>query len=61
MYVTIANPTSITELFAQAFFQSPFTVFNSRLITQAYLLLLGKGGGSLERDFSSARAFEMYG
>ena len=31
--------------------------FNSRLITQAYLLLLDKGGG----DFSSARAFEMYG
>ena len=32
-----------------------------RLITQAYLLLLDKGGGYLERDFSSAHAFEVYG
>ena len=36
-------------------------MFDSRLITQAYLLLLDKGGGNLERDLSSARAFEMYG
>ena len=35
-------------------------VFNSRLITQAYLLFLDKGGENLERDFSSALAFEMY-
>ena len=42
-------------------FSVTLQVFNSRLITQAYLLLLDKGGGNLERDFSSARAFEMYG
>ena len=33
--------------------------FNARLITQAYLALFNNGGGNLERDFSSARAFEM--
>ena len=33
--------------------------FNVRIITQAYLALFDNGGGNLERDFSSARAFEM--
>ena len=28
-------------------------------ITQAYLVIFDNGGGNLERDFSSARAFEM--
>ena len=32
---------------------------NSRLITQAYLVIFDNGGGNLERDFCSARAFEM--
>ena len=32
---------------------------NARLITQAYLVIFDNGGGNLERDFSSARAFEM--
>ena len=44
--VTIAKTTSVTY-------------FNARLITQAYLVLSDSGGGNLERDFSSARAFEM--
>ena len=29
------------------------------VITQAYLVIFDNGGGNLERDFSSARAFEM--
>ena len=33
--------------------------FNARLITQAYLVIFDNGGGNLERDFSSVRAFEM--
>ena len=33
--------------------------FNARLITQAYLVIFYNGGRNLERDFSSARAFEM--
>ena len=33
--------------------------FNARLIIQAYLVIFDNGGGNLERDFSSARAFEM--
>ena len=30
-----------------------------RIITQAYLALFDNGGGNLERDFSTVRAFEM--
>ena len=30
-----------------------------RIVTQAYLALFDNGGSDLERDFSSARAFEM--
>ena len=33
--------------------------FNARLITQAYLVIIDNGGGNLEFDLRSARAFEM--
>ena len=32
---------------------------NARLIAQPYLVIFDNGGGILERDFSSARAFEL--
>ena len=54
-------PYSVLLNYWRKRFSVTLQVFNSRLITQAYLLLLDKGGGNLERDFSSARAFEMYG
>ena len=40
-------------------FSVTLQTFNARLITQAYLVIFNNGGGNLERDFSSARAFEM--
>ena len=32
---------------------------DTRLITEAYLVIFDYGGGNLERDFCSARAFGM--
>ena len=40
-------------------FSVTLQTFNVRIITQAYLALFDNGGGNLELDFSSARAFEM--
>ena len=40
-------------------FSVSLQIFNARLITQAYLVIFDDGGGNFERDFSSARAFEM--
>ena len=40
-------------------FSVTLQTFNARLITQAYLVIFDNGGGNLERDFNSARAFEM--
>ena len=40
-------------------FSVTLQTFNARLITQAYLDIFDNGGGNLERDFSSSRAFEM--
>ena len=40
-------------------FSVTLQTFNARLITQAYLVIFDNGGGNLERNFSSARAFEM--
>ena len=40
-------------------FSVTLQTFNARLITQAYLVIFDNGGGNLERDFCSARAFEM--
>ena len=54
-------PYSVLLNYWRERFSVTLQVFNSKLITQAYLLLLDKGGGNLERDFSSARAFEIYG
>ena len=54
-------PYSVLLNYWRKRFSVTLQVFSSRLITQAYLLLLDKGGGNLERDFSFARAFEMYG
>ena len=38
-------------------FSVTLQTFNARLLTQAYLVIFDNGGGNLERDFSSARAF----
>ena len=40
-------------------FSVTLQTFYVRIITQAYLALFDNGGGNLERDFSSARAFKM--
>ena len=40
-------------------FSVTLQAFNARLITQAYLVTFDNVGGNLERDFSSARAFEV--
>ena len=40
-------------------FSVTLQTFNARLIVQAYLALFDNGGGYLERNFSSYRAFEM--
>ena len=40
-------------------FLGTLQTFNARLISQAHLATFDNGGGNLERDFSSARAFEM--
>ena len=40
-------------------FSVTLQTFNVRIITEAYLALFDNGGGNLERDFSSARDFEM--
>ena len=40
-------------------FSVTFQTLNARLVAQAYLVIFDNGGGNLERDVSSARAFEM--
>ena len=40
-------------------FSVTLQTFNARLNSQASLELFDNGGGNLDRDFSSARAFEM--
>ena len=40
-------------------FSVTLQTFNARLIAQAYLVIFDSAGGNLERDFSSAQAFEM--
>ena len=52
-------PYSILLNYWRKRFSVTLQTFNARLITQAYLVLFDNGGGNLERDFSSARAFEM--
>ena len=51
----------VTKLFDMHMFNIYVTLhtFNAILITQAYHVLFDNGGGNLEREFSSARAFDM--
>ena len=51
-------PYSVLPNYWRKRFSVTLQFFSSSLITQAYLLLVDKGGENLERDFS---AFEMYG
>ena len=53
MNALIENATSIN------FIRIISTTFNARLISQAFFVIFDNGGGNLERDFCSARAFEM--
>ena len=61
LLVTAGNhvPYSILLNYWRKRFSVTLQTFNARLITQAYLVSFDNGGGHLERDFSSARAFEM--
>ena len=53
-------PYSVLLTYWRKRFSVTLQTFNVRIITQAYLALFDNGGGILvERDFSSARAFEM--
>ena len=52
-------PYSVLLNYWRERFSVTLQTFNARLITQAYLVIFDNGGGNLERDFSSARAFEM--
>ena len=52
-------PYSVLLNYWRKRFSVTLQTFNARLITQAYLVIFDNGGGNLERDFSSARAFEM--
>ena len=53
-------PYSVLLNYFRKRFAVTLQTFNARLITQAYLALFDYGGGNLERDASSARAFEMF-
>ena len=57
--VKAASPYSELLNYWRKRFSVTLQTFNARLITQAYLVIFDNGGGNLERDFSSARAFEM--
>ena len=52
-------PYSVLLNYWRKHFSVTLQTFNARLIAQAYLVIFDNGGGNLERDFSSARAFEM--
>ena len=52
-------PCSVLLNYWRKHFSATLQTFNARLITQAHLVIFDNGGGNLERDFSSARAFEM--
>ena len=52
-------PYSVLLNYWRKRFSVTLQTFNARLITQAYLVIFDNGGRNLERDFSSARAFEM--
>ena len=52
-------PYSVLLIYWRKRFSVTPQTFNARLITQAYLVIFDNGGGNLERDFSSARAFDL--
>ena len=52
-------PYSVLLNYWRKHFAVTLQTLNARLITQAYLFLFDNGGGNLERDFNSTRAFEM--
>ena len=52
-------PYSVLLNFWRKRFSVTLQNFNVRIFTQAYLALFDNGGGNLECDYSSARAFEM--
>ena len=52
-------PYSVLLNYWMKSFSVSLQTFKARLITQAYLVIFDNGGGNLERDFSSGRAFEM--
>ena len=52
-------PYSVSLNYWRKRFSVTLQTYNVRIITQAYLALFDNGGGNLERDFSTVRAFEM--
>ena len=55
----VATASEVLLNYWRNWFSVTLQTFNARLITRAYLELFDNGGRNLERDFSSARAFEM--
>ena len=52
-------PYSVLLNYWRKHFAVTLQTLNARLITQAYLALFDNGGGNLECDFNSTRAFEI--